>query len=159
MNARMETARLWWLSRSGREQVLLAVMAVAVLGVVGWYGVIAPLHDLATSGRERVETASTQLARLKVVARAQALSGRPGGASPQALVEASAAKAGVPISRRRQEASGQFTIWITAIDARVVLPWTASLEREGAVRVANFTASRLDGGLVEVEVTFAKFGS
>lgn len=157
MNARIETARLWWLSRSGREQMLLAVMAVAVLGVFGWYGVIAPLRDVSASGRERVQTASQQLARLQ--ARAQTLSGRPGGASPQALVEASAAKAGVPISRRRQEASGQFTIWITAIDARVVLPWTASLEREGAVRVANFTASRLDGGLVEVEVTFAKFGA
>lgn len=157
MNARMETARQWWVSRSGREQVLLAVMALAVAGVVGGYGVIVPLHDLATSGRERVETATIQLARLRVAARAVAPSA--GSASPQSLVEASAAKAGVPISRRRQEANGQFTIWISAIDARVVLPWAAALERNGGVRVSNFTASRLDGGLVEVEVTFAKFGS
>ncbi|OYX96960.1 MAG: hypothetical protein B7Y78_02660 [Caulobacter sp. 35-67-4] len=59
------------------------------------------------------------------------------------------------VARRRQDANGQFTIWITAIDARTLLPWVAAVEREGGVTVADFTASRLDGGVIEAEITFA----
>ena len=155
MIGRMEAARQWWLSRSDRERVLVAVMLAAVLGVVGWYGVVTPLRDAAEASQDRVETAASRLASLRTMAGASApRAGRSSGA-PQALVEASAAKAGVLIARRRQDATGQFTIWVSAIDARILLPWVAALEREGGVTVADFTASRLDGGVVEAEITFA----
>jgi len=155
MIERIDAARQWWLSRSDRERVLLAVMLVAVLGVVGWYGVISPLRSAAEDSRERVETAAGKLASLKAAARANAPQSGRSDAAPQVLVEASAVKAGVPIARRRQDANGQFTIWVTAIDARTLLPWVAAVEREGGVTVADFTASRLDGGVIEAEITFA----
>lgn len=159
MIGQIEAARQWWLSRSDRERVLLAVMLVIVLGVGGWYGVVSPLRHAAQAEQARVKAAAVRLVSLKAMAAASApRSGRSVGA-PQALVEASAAKAGVPISRRRQDANSGFTIWIDAIDARALLPWVAALEQEGGVVVADFTASRRDGGLVEAEITFAGAGS
>lgn len=155
MIERIEAARQWWMSRSDRERVLLAVMLAAVLGVVGWYGIISPLRSAAEDSQTRVETAARKLASLKAAARVNASQPARTAAAPQVLVEASAVKAGVPIARRRQDANGQFTIWIEAIDARILLPWVAAVEREGGFTVADLTASRLDGGVVEAEITFA----
>ncbi|HQR89734.1 MAG TPA: type II secretion system protein GspM, partial [Caulobacter sp.] len=137
MIERIDAARQWWLSRSDRERALLAVMLVAVLGVVGWYGVISPLRSAAEDSQQRVETAARKLASLKAASRENAPQPGQSAAAPQVLVEASAIKAGVPIARRRQDANGQFTIWITAIDARTLLPWVAAVEREGGVTVAD----------------------
>lgn len=157
MNGRMEAAVQWWLSRSPRERVMLGLMSVVLLAVIGWYGVAMPLKSLSKSSRERVELASTRLGELRSWASARpaaATTSREGTA--QSLVEAAAGKVGVSIARRRQDANGRFTIWVSTIDARALLPWLASLERDGGVAVTDFTASRLDNGAVEAEITFAK---
>lgn len=157
MNGHMEAAGQWWLSRSPRERVMLGVMGVVLLAVIGWYGVAMPLNSLSKSSRERVELASTRLGELRSWASARpasATTSREGTA--QSLVEAAAGKVGVSIARRRQDANGRFTIWVSTIDARALLPWLASLERDGGVAVTDFTASRLDNGAVEAEITFAK---
>lgn len=144
-----------WNARTPRERIMLAVMAVAVLGVAGFYGVAMPLKRAGEAARERLVEArglSVALAAASTGAAPRKADARP----VAAIVETSATGVGVPIARKRQEGDGAFTIWITAIDARVLLPWTASLERESGLDVAGFTASRLDNGLVEAEVTFAR---
>lgn len=144
-----------WLARTPRERWMLAVMAVALLGVGGFYGVVTPLAQSGEAARERLLKARAQasaLAAVSTAARATKVDARP----VTTVVETSAANLGVPIARKRQEAEGGFTIWITAIDARALLPWVASLERDAGLDVAGFTASRLDNGLVEAEVTFAR---
>lgn len=156
MNGRLEAARLWWAGRTGREQVLLAVMTAALIAVLGWYGVAAPLMTLSQTARIRVEKASVQWATLRGLSAGASRSAASGGAAPQVVVEAAASKVGLPISRHRQDANGRFTIWIAAIDAKILLPWTASLERDSGVKVTDFTASRLDNGLIEAEITFAR---
>lgn len=156
MNGRLEAARVWWFSRTGREQVLLGVMALALAVVIGWYGILTPLISASETGKDRLERASMQLAGLRSLAPAATRSAPSSGAAPSTVVEAAAAKAGLPIARRRQEANGQFTIWITAIDSKLLLPWVAAVEREGGVVVTDFTASRMDGGVIEAEITFAR---
>lgn len=156
MNGRLEAARLWWSGRTGRERLMLSVMVVAFVAVIGWYGVLTPMVAAAEAGQVRLERASAQLASLRALAPAAAPSASSGGAAPQAVVEAAASKVGLPIARHRQDANGRFTIWITAIDAKILLPWVAAVEREGGLMVTDFTASRLDSGLVEAEVTFAR---
>ncbi|WP_066684062.1 type II secretion system protein M [Caulobacter sp. CCH9-E1] len=145
----------WWASRTARERGLLSIMAAMLVVVIGWYGVASPLARLAADARERLERVSQQQAMLAVAARSvpKRVATQE---STQAIVEASAAKAGIAIARRRQDAEGRFTIWVTAIDARQLLPWTVGLERSGSITVVEFTASRLDGGLIEAEITFAK---
>ncbi len=144
-----------WDSRTPRERVLLAVMAVAVVAVVGFYGVIMPLKHGVEDARERVVVARQQADALAMASRQsapRAADGRP----VSAIVEASPASLGAPIARKRQEADGAFTIWITAADARALLTWIAGLERSSGLSVVGVTTSRLDNGLVEAEVTFGK---
>lgn len=151
MNAALQA----WDSRTPRERVLLAVMAAAILVVVGFYGVIAPLRQGAEEAGERVMMARRQSDALSIAARQvapRAADARPVGA----IVEASAASLGASIARKRQEADGAFTIWITAADARVLLTWIAGLERRSGLAVVGVTTSRLDNGLVEAEVTFGR---
>lgn len=155
MSDRIEAARQWWSARSGREQVMLAAMGAAIAAMVGWYGVVVPLRSGAEETAERLGRAQSQLAQLRAATPARAPAAKA-DADAQSLVEAAAAKAGVTIARRRQDAGQRFTIWISAIDGRQLLPWVAGLEREGGLAVSNFTASRLDGGLVEAEITFEK---
>ncbi|PVM82310.1 type II secretion system protein M [Caulobacter endophyticus] len=134
---------------------MLAVMTAAILGVGGLYGVVMPLKRASVDVRERLQDAREQSAALKLAS----MDGAPAKADARpvaAIVETSAAGLGMPIARKRQESDGAFTIWINAVDARALLPWTALLEREAGLGVAGFTTSRLDNGLVEAEVTFAR---
>lgn len=151
----MSAALQAWDSRTPRERVLLAVMAAAIVAVVGFYGVIQPLKQGAEDAHKRVATARQQADALAVASRQaapRAADNRPVGA----IVEASAASLGAPIARKRQEADGAFTIWITAADARALLTWIAGLERQSGLSVVGVTTSRLDNGLVEAEVTFGR---
>jgi len=155
MSRILETARQAWDGRTPRERVMLAVMAAAILGVGGFYGVVAPLKRASDDARLGLQEAREQSAALKL-ASGRAAPSKPDSRPVAAIVEASAASLGVPIARKRQEGDGAFTVWITAIDARVLLPWVAALEREAGLGVVGFTASRLDNGLVEAEVSFAR---
>lgn len=156
MNGRLEAARLWWLSRTTRERALLMVMTAALAAVIGWYGVAAPMISASHAAEARAERAAMQLSSLRGLAPRANRPAASSAAAPQAVVEAAASKVGLPIARHRQDANGRFTIWITAIDSKILLPWTAALEREGVVVVTDFTASRLGNGLVEAEITFAR---
>ncbi|PLR28789.1 type II secretion system protein M [Caulobacter zeae] len=155
MSRILETARPAWDGRTPRERVMLGVMAAAIIGVAGFYGVVAPLRHASDDVRERLHEAREQSAALRLASGAPAPS-KPDSRPVAVIVEASAASLAVPIARKRQESDGAFTVWITAIDARALLPWAASLEREAGLDVAGFTASRLDNGFVEAEVTFAR---
>lgn len=155
MSRILEAVRRAWGGRTPRERVMLGVMAAAIVGVGGFYGVVSPLRHATEEARERLQQAREVSAALKSASGGAATA--KSDARPVAtIVEASAASLGVSIARKRQEGDGGFTFWITAIDARVLLPWVASLEREASLDVAGFTASRLDNGLVEAEVTFAR---
>jgi len=155
MNRLLPTMGDWWTSRTSRERWLLSILAAILAVIVGCYGVVLPLSRLAADGRARLERVGQQQALLAVAA-SSAPKRVKTQESVQAQVEASAEKAGIAIARRRQDAQGNFTIWVAAIDARQLLPWTVALDRGGNVAVVEFTASRLDGGLVEAEITFAK---
>lgn len=157
MNGLGQTMVDWWASRTPRERGLLSIMTAMLVVIIGWYGVASPLARLAEDARARLEHVNQQQALLAAAAMSapQRVATQE---SAQAIVEASAAKAGITIARRRQDAQGRFTVWVTAIDARQLLPWTVGLERSGSITVVEFTASRLDGGLIEAEITFAKAG-
>ncbi len=155
MSRIFEAARGAWGGRTPRERIMLSVMAAAIVGVGGFYGVVSPLMRASEDARERLQAAREVSVALKSASGGSATA-KPDARPVAAIVEASAASLAVPIARKRQEGDGAFTVWITAIDARALLPWAASLEREAGLDVAGFTASRLDNGLVEAEVTFAR---
>ena len=150
--------RVLWDARSRREQIMLAVMAAALLLTVGWFAVLKPLDGAVKGSQTRLQKAAERFAQLDGAARAGGLpvtSGQP----LNAVVDASAAAAGLTIDRRREEADGRLTLWLTRTDPGLMMTWLTGLARSQGVAVTEMTASRTDGGLLEVQVTLGRIGS
>lgn len=151
----IDRLRTAWEARSRREQVMLGVMALAILLVVGWYGVLAPLNGAVQGSEARLAKAADRFAQLDAAARTGGLpvtSGQP----LQTVVEASATAAGLTIDRRREEADGRLTVWLTGADPGLMMSWLTSLARGQGVAVSEMTASRTDGGALEAQITLAR---
>ena len=153
-----QAAQAWWRSRSGREQVMLAVMAVFVAAFLGWFGLVAPLMSAADRAREHASLATRQSAQLASLAAGHTARRRAGAQPAQplaAIVEPAAAAAGVSVDRRRQDGDGRLTIWSGAADSRLLMAMIVALEPQG-VEVVDFSAVRAEGGGLETQVTFAQ---
>lgn len=151
----IDRLRAAWEARTRRERIMLAVMVLAILLVIGWYGVMVPLNSAVDASKTRLAKASEQFARLDAAARAGGLpftSGQP----LQAIVDASASAAGLSIARRREEADGRLTVWLTGADPGLMMGWLTSLARGQGIAVSEMTASRNEGGLLEAQITLVR---
>lgn len=151
----IDRLRAAWDARSHREQIMLAIMALAILLFVGWYAVLVPLNGAVDASETRLTKAGEQFAQLDAAARSGGLpvtSGQP----LQAVVDASAAAAGLTIERRREEADGRLTVWLAGADPGLMMGWLTSLARAQGIAVSEMTASRTDGGLLEVQITLGR---
>ena len=147
--------RAAWEARSRREQVMLAVMGLALLLVVGWFAVLVPLNGAVKGSEARLRKAGERFAQLDAAARTGGLpvtAGQP----LQTVVEASATAAGLTLDRRREEADGRLTVWLSGADPGLVMGWLTSLARAQGVAVSEMTASRTDGGLLEAQITLGR---
>lgn len=151
----IDRLRIAWEARSRREQIMLAAMGLALLLVVGWFAVLVPLSSAVKGSEARLRKAADRFAQLDGAARTGGLpvtSGQP----LQTVVESSAAAAGLTIDRRREEADGRLTIWLTGADPGLMMGWLTSLARAQGVAVSEMTASRTDGGLLEAQITLGR---
>ncbi|WGM37652.1 type II secretion system protein GspM [Caulobacter sp. NIBR1757] len=154
----IDRLRLAWQARSRREQIMLAAMGLALLIVFGWFAVLAPLNGAVKGSEVRLRKAGDRFAQLDAAARSGGLpvtSGQP----LSAVVDASAAAAGLTIDRRREEADGRLTVWLNGADPGLLMTWLTGLARAQGVAVSDMTASRIDGGLLEVQVTLGRAAS
>jgi type II secretory pathway component PulM len=133
---------------------MLAGLGLVLAVLLIWYGVLTPLRWAAGEAAERRARAVAGLALTQDMARESA-GGRPKPArSLAAVVDASAAAAGVVIDRRREEADGRLTIWIGAVDPKTLMQWIVILRRGHGVAVTALTATRADAASLEVEIAF-----
>ncbi len=152
MIARLHAA---WLARSRREQIMLAVMGLIVVSVLGWFAVLVPLGKAVEASETRVAKAADRFARLDRAARTSGLP--PAGAQPlNAVVDTTAQAAGLTISRRREEADGRLTVWLTGAQPALMMTWLTALARAQGIAVTEMTASRADGGLLEAQITLGR---
>jgi len=160
MTAVLARLRQQWVARSPREQLMLAVMAAILLLVGGWYGVLQPLDQAAAASEQRVRIAAGRLAALEAAARAGTAS--PGALAAearrplQAVVAAAAQASGVTIDRHREEPDGRLTVWIAGMEPSLMMTWLSSLARVHGIAVTDVTASRIEGGLLEAQITLAR---
>lgn len=145
-----------WAARTSRERVLLSVAAALLVGVLGWYGLVAPLGRAAEDAEadrraaaERLTAVETGAREIKALSRARS----PSAAEMEALVVQSAGEAGLTLDRRRAEADG-VTVWMDAVPPTQLFAWLERLQAR-QVRVAGLTAIRGAGGAVEAEVRLA----
>jgi type II secretory pathway component PulM len=151
----LQTARDAWAQRSARERLMLQGLAIVLGGLLFWYGVLAPLNAARTWARDERQAAVADLAAVEAVAR----SGRPSGRGLAGVVDVAAAASGIVIERRREEADGRLTVWIAAVQPRILMQWISGLRAGHGVSVVGMSAAKADAGSLAVEVSLEQAGS
>ncbi len=155
----LQSARDAWAGRTARERLMLQGLGVVLGGLLLWYGVLSPLETAQGWARDERQAAVADLAAVNGLARA----GGPGG-SPAAgrglagVVDAAAAASGIAIERRREEADGRLTVWITTVQPRILMQWISGLRTGHGVSVVGMSAAKADAGSLSVEVSFERAG-
>lgn len=157
----LQAARDFWAQRTGRERVMLQGLGVILGGVLLWFGVLSPLNAARDWARAERQSAAADLAAINALTRAGASRGatQPAGRGLAGVVDVAAAAAGIVIERRREEADGRLTVWITAVQPRILMQWISGLRTGHGVSVVAMSAAKADASSLTVEVSFEQAGS
>lgn len=151
----------WWNGRTARERWMLGVLAVLVLGVALWAGVLKPVRAWGErAADEHARALETKASVDRALAEIATLKSRPVPRAAQpldALIGDTAAAAGLSIARLEPDPAGGVHVAIEDGQAGAVFPWIAKLQTEQGVAARSLTVLKEDGGLV-VEATFVQAG-
>jgi general secretion pathway protein M len=152
-----ESLKLWWRTRTLREQRLLLAMFGLVAVVLAWLLVIRPINDALSEARERHGAAVLALAE----ARAQATAigtlreRRPAslGAPLDSILNHSATEAGFPVARVEREGINQATLVIESVRPQAFFAWVGRMEDRSLI-VERLSARTNSDQTLGVEITF-----
>ena len=152
-----ETLKIWWRTRSLREQRLLLAMLALLTAVFLWLLIIRPLGDALSRARERHGAAVLAVAE----ARAQAASITGLQASTPAaptgpidtMLNQSATEAGFTVSQLQPEGPNQATITMATVRPPAFFGWISQMEGRGLV-VQRMSATTNSDQTLSVQVTF-----
>lgn len=153
----LQTARDFWSLRTPRERLLLQGLGIVLAGLLLWFGVLTPLNAASGWARAERQAAAADLAAVNALAR--------GGATPAAgrglagVVDVAAAASGIVIERRREEGDGRLTVWLTAVQPRILMQWISGLRTGHGVSVVGMSVAKADASSLTAEVTFERAGS
>jgi general secretion pathway protein M len=153
-----EGLKLWWRTRTLREQRLLLAMSGLAAVVLLWLLVIRPVNDALSEARERHGAAVLALAE----ARAQATAigtlqeRRPAslGAPLDAILNQSATEAGFPVARVEREGINQATLVIESVRPQAFFAWVNRMEEDQGLIVERLSARTNSDQTLGVEITF-----
>lgn len=155
----MTNFNAWWRERSEREQRLLAAMAVLLVLVVGWLGVIRPIAIAKAEARERHARAVVALAEVRGL-RAQAQGTRrptlPLDETLAPFLARSAADAGLTLERLEAEGAHQARINIAAVRPTAFFGWAQRLEVRHGLVVQQLAAFRNADTTIAVQATIRR---
>lgn len=147
----------WWETRSQRERRLLGALALLVLALGLWYGIVAPIRAAERQAAEAHARAVERLASVSAAAREVAVlrtaRGSTGARTLPAVVTQSAMSSGVPIAGQALEGSG-LAVRIDRADPGAFFRWVAVLGRDHGVSVGALEMSRTPDGGVRGRVVF-----
>jgi general secretion pathway protein M len=153
-----ESLRIWWRTRTLREQRLLLAM-LGLLGVVLlWLLVLRPLNDSLASARERHGAAVLALAEAR--ARAAAIGTlqqrRPAalGAPLEVVLEQSAADAGFTPVRVQREGANQASMAFENVRPQAFFAWVRRMEGDRGLIVERLSATTNSDQTLGVEIAF-----
>ncbi len=145
-----------WSMRSGREQAMIAVLAVLIVAVLGWYGLARPLSHMADAAEVRAGLAAAKLAQVDDQSAALKAVAPRGSGDLEAVVAASAAAAHITLARQHREAAGDLAIGIDMADPPALFAWLRMLNDRDGVAVARLTATRAGESGVVVEALLTR---
>lgn len=155
MNDRL---KIWWRTRTLREQRLLLAMLALLVVVLAWLLIVRPLGDALSAARERHGEAVVALAEARAQAEAIARLQEGAGARPtgavDALVSRSAAEAGFTVARMEGTGPEGATIVLNPAKPQAVFGWVAQMEQRHGLIVERLSAATNSDQTLAVEVTF-----
>lgn len=148
----------WWRDRSGREQLLLALMAGLVVVIIGWLGIIRPLAIAREAAVERLATAERDLGDVRAMTpaiRAAEQRARPAGTLPVIeRVGQRATEAGLTTERLASDNDGRVTLRVPAVKPAILLRWIADIEARDAIIVDRLAVTRNGDATVAADIAF-----
>ena len=150
--------KLWWRTRTLREQRLLLAMAGLAIVVFAWLLVVRPLGDARSAAKERHAEAAVALAEAR--AQADRIAALEKAAPPaltssvDMLVSQSAAEAGFPLSRIDREGANQATVVIDAVRPQAFFGWVGQMESDRGLIVDRLSATPNSDQTLAVQITF-----
>ena len=159
----MSALRQRWEALAPREQRVLSLGALVLLGVLGYVLVWEPLALSREEWRTRVIAAETDLSWMRAVApqvqaqrSAQPLASGHDGRSLLARVDASAREAGLGSVLLRVEpvAAGQVRVQFERAGFDALMRWLETLSAQYGTRVTELSVQRSEGvGLVDARLS------
>jgi general secretion pathway protein M len=157
-----DSLKIWWRTRTLREQRLLLAMA-GLLGIVLlWLLILRPLNDSLSQARERHGAAVLALAE----ARAQAAAigslqqRRPAalGAPLEVVLNQSASEAGFTPARVQRDGMNQATMAFEAVRPQAFFAWVRRVESDRGLIVERLSATTNSDQTLAAEITFRARG-
>ncbi len=150
--------KIWWRTRTLREQRLLLAMAGLLALVLAWLLVIRPLSDSLSRARERHGAAVLALAEARAQATAigQLQQRRPAPLSAplEVLLNQSATEAGFPVTRVERLGVNQATVAIGSVRPQAFFAWVRAMENDRGLVVDRLSATANSDQTLGVQITF-----
>ncbi|MEI9928412.1 MAG: type II secretion system protein GspM [Sphingomonas sp.] len=143
----------WWRARSRREQVLLAVMAALLAGVVLVYGVVKPLQAMRAQAISDIITYETLDARIRAAGALAPGSAPARSGPPASVVTSAAASAGLTARTAPLPGGVRATIADGSYDS--VMAWLADVGGTSGLTIRRVALQRRGApGRVSATVDF-----
>ena len=143
----------WWRQRTRREQWLIAILAVLLVMVIVWLGLLRPLAMARAEAAGRHDRAQAALLRVQAmtapIADAERRSRAARGTPLAEAIGRSAEAAGLTLASLESNA-GAATLRIAAVRPVALIGWLARLEQADGLIIDRMTASRNPDATVAV---------
>lgn len=153
-----DSLKLWWRTRTLREQRLLLAMFGLAAIVFAWLLVIRPLGDALSRARERHGEAVLRLAEARAQAAAITRLEQAPAASLAAPLDTflnqSATEAGFNVTRVEREGANQATMTVQAARPQAFFAWVNQREERDRLIVERLNATTNADQTIAVTVTF-----
>lgn len=151
----------WYLGRTRREQILLAILTALAVGIIAIFLIAAPLIAGIQDARESYDEAVMRHGRIE--AKVDALDGgadsrgRPPSGPLADFVRQSAEAAGFALDSNEPAGEGQVAIRIASATPEALFSWLGGLEARG-VSIDSLTIDPVDGvnGTLSVSATLRR---
>ena len=153
-----ERIKIWWGTRTLREQRLLLAMFSLLAIVLLWAAIVQPIADALSRARERHGAAAQALAEVR--AQADLISNLERRASPvlsaqiDALISRSATEAGFPITRLERESANLATLASNSVRPQAFFAWVEQMENSSGLTVERLSATTNSDQTLTVPITF-----
>lgn len=151
-----------WHARAPREQMLLGVLGVLLIGLSYWLLVLGPARAGAQAARARFVAASENLQEVEAgvaqLVGAAPAAARANGGSLRAELSRSAEVASLKITRLQPDSDGAVAVWLEPAPPSSVFAWISGLYREKGIAVKRLTLSKSENGLAQAQIAFGPPG-